>query len=310
MKILFATDGSSHAEAALDFLLKFPFNRDTTMTVLTVVDAIPMIQSELDSLDDVQNSALRNANKALREDAEALVDRVGDRLRDDGWPGSTRVGSGDPVEEILGVAEEIDPDLIVLGAHGTGGGVRRFLLGSVSDQVLEYADCSVLIVKGNEPGQGETIEAGSNAAMRILLAYDDSPASEQALEICADIPLEDGSQVDVVSVMPIVTAYRQDIRQHISDIWLHKKQVMQDGLDGAVRALQWATPNVTTQLREGNSVPDELLTAAEESGSDLIMVGCKQKTAFKRFLMGSATHRIARYAKCSVWAVRGKREDA
>ena len=84
MNILFATDGSSHAEAALNFLLRFPFTRETTMTVLTVVDAIPMIQPELESLDEEQNHALQSANKVLRDDAAALVDRVGDRLREDG----------------------------------------------------------------------------------------------------------------------------------------------------------------------------------------------------------------------------------
>ena len=145
--------------------------------------------------------------------------------------------------------------------------------------------------------------------MRILLAYDHSEASDKALELCADIPLEEGSEISVVSVMPLVTAYRQDIRQHINDIWLQKKQVMQDGLDDAVRALKWATPNVKTHLLEGNSVSNELLTAAEEAGSDMIVVGCKRKTAFKRFLMGSVTHRMARYARCSVWAVREKKDE-
>ena len=308
MNILFATDGSSHAEVALNFLLRFPFTRETTMTVLTVVDAIPMIQPELESLDDEQNHALQSANKVLRDDAAALVDRVGDRLREDGWSGSTRVGSGDPVEEILAVADEINADLIVLGSHGTGG-IRRFLLGSVSDQVLEYADCSVLIVKEPEPGTMQPVEAGTNTAMRILLAYDHTEASDRALELCADIPLEEGSEISVVSVMPLVTAYRQDIRQHINDIWLHKREVLEDALDNAIRALKWATPNVTSQLREGDSVSDELLTAAEEAGIDMIMVGCKRKTAFKRFLMGSVTHRMARYARCSVWAVREKKNE-
>ena len=196
----------------------------------------------------------------------------------------------------------------MLGSHGTGG-IRRFLLGSVSDQVLEYADCSVLIVKEPEPGTMQPVEAGTNTAMRILLAYDHTEASDRALELCADIPLEEGSEISVVSVMPLVTAYRQDIRQHINDIWLHKRQVLEDALDNAIRALKWATPNVTSQLREGDSVSDELLTAAEEAGSDMIMVGCKRKTAFKRFLMGSVTHRMARYARCSVWAVREKKNE-
>jgi nucleotide-binding universal stress UspA family protein len=40
------------------------------------------------------------------------------------------------------------------------------------------------------------------------------------------------------------------------------------------------------------------------------MVGCKEKSALKRFLLGSVTHRMARYANCTVWAVRGKQDQA
>jgi nucleotide-binding universal stress UspA family protein len=106
--------------------------------------------------------------------------------------------------------------------------------------------------------------------------------------------------------MPLITAYRQDVRQHINSIWLQKKQVMQAELEKAVRSLKWATPNLTTQLREAESVSDDILSAAEEAGSDLIMVGCKDKGTIKRLLLGSITHRMARYANCSVWAVRRK----
>jgi nucleotide-binding universal stress UspA family protein len=126
------------------------------------------------------------------------------------------------------------------------------------------------------------------------------------LDICSSLPLEDNSEIDVVNVMPLITAYRQDIRQQINSIWLQKKQIMQQELDKAVTALQWATPNVKTQLREAKNVSDEILTAAEEAGSDLIMFGCKDKGAIKNFLLGSITRRMARYAKCTVWAVRKK----
>ncbi len=84
---------------------------------------------------------------------------------------------------------------------------------------------------------------------------------------------------------------------------------MQAELEKAVSSLQWAIPNVTTQLREADNVSDEILTAAEQEGSDLIMFGCKDRSAIKNFLMGSITRRMARYAECTVWAVRNKSSD-
>ncbi len=306
MKILIATDGSEDADNALNFMLRFPFPRDAKLTVLTVVMDIPMLPAELDVLDEAQSEALNQANKHLVEDAEERVAREGVRLRKFGWSGETMVRNGNPVNEILHAAGEIDADLIVLGSHGTGKS-RRFLLGSVSDRVLEYARCSVLIVK-KKPGEeaAAEIEAGTSVPYRITLAYDNSDVAHEALEQCSSLPLAENSAINVIYVMPLITAYRQDVRQHINNIWLQKKEIMQAELEDAVSSLQWATPNVTTQLREAKNVSDEILTAAEEAGSDLIMFGCKDRGAIKSFLLGSITRRMARHAECTVWAVRKK----
>jgi len=268
-----------------------------------------LLPSELDVLDEAQSEALNQANRRLLEDAEELVAREGERLRKDGWSAETMVRNGNTVKEILRVAGEIDADLIVLGSHGIGM-AKRFLLGSVSERVLEYATCSVLIVK-KKPGDeaAAAITPGTNAPYKIMLAYDNSDVAQEGLNHCASLPLEENSEISVVYVMPLITAYRQDIRQHINSIWLQKKQIMQDELDKAVRSLQWPTPNVTTQLREAENVSDEILTAADEAGSDLIMFGCKDKGAIRNFLLGSITRRMARYAECTVWAVRKKNSD-
>jgi nucleotide-binding universal stress UspA family protein len=290
----------------MDFMLRFPFPHVSTITVLTVVDDIPMQQVELDALNEEQSEALKNANEQLHEEAKELVELESRRLRADNWAGETMVRYGKPVNEILRAAEDIDADLIVMGSHGTSM-VKRFLLGSVSDRVFEYAPCSVLIVKKRDEDEPlAAIEPGTNAAYRIMLAFDNSDISHEALRMCSSLPLEANSTIKVVSVMPLITAYRQDIRQHINSIWLQKKKIMQAELDNAVASLQWAVPDVTTELREGENVSDEVLRAAEENESDLTMIGCKDKGIIRRLLLGSITHRITRYARCSVWAVRDK----
>jgi nucleotide-binding universal stress UspA family protein len=309
MNILIATDGSEDASNALNFVLRFPFPDNSKITVLSVVAEVPMLPAELDALNEAQSGALQQANKRLVEDAEELVASAGKRLREDGWSGEALVRNGNPVDEILRIAEEIDADLIVLGSHGIGM-AKRFLLGSVSDRVLEYATCSVLIVK-KKSGEAAVaaIAPGTNAPYKIMLAYDNSDVAQECLNQCASLPLEDNSEINVIYVMPMITAYRQDVRQHINAIWLQKKQIMQDELDKAVKKLKWATPNVTTQLREAENVSHEILTAAEQAGSDLIMFGCKDKGAIRNLLFGSITRRMARYAECTVWAVRKKISD-
>ena len=58
---------------------------------------------------------------------------------------STPTG-GDPADVIVAAAAARDTDLVVVGARGLGG-MTRLLLGSVSEKVLRYAGCPVLIVK-------------------------------------------------------------------------------------------------------------------------------------------------------------------
>ena len=52
-------------------------------------------------------------------------------------------------EQIVSLAEEIEAGLIVVGSRGLGG-IRRALMGSVSDSVVRHAHCPVLVVRRGE----------------------------------------------------------------------------------------------------------------------------------------------------------------
>lgn len=60
--------------------------------------------------------------------------------------GPLLVESGDPREVILGEAEKLHAELIIMGTHGRRG-VSRVLLGSVAESVVRTAHCSVLVVR-------------------------------------------------------------------------------------------------------------------------------------------------------------------
>ncbi len=54
--------------------------------------------------------------------------------------------SGDPSEEIVGLAKKVDADVIVLATHGRTG-IKRLLLGSVAEKVVRHAGCPVFVVR-------------------------------------------------------------------------------------------------------------------------------------------------------------------
>ena len=53
---------------------------------------------------------------------------------------------GDPADEIISVANEIETDLIVIPSHGYTG-LKKMLMGSVAQKVVRHAKCAVLVLK-------------------------------------------------------------------------------------------------------------------------------------------------------------------
>jgi nucleotide-binding universal stress UspA family protein len=82
----------------------------------------------------------------LEEDAREIVTEVAERLKDEGLAVSAVVVEGPAAEAILRAADEIAPDVIVMGSRGEGG-FADMLLGGVTEHVVRYSKVPVLVVK-------------------------------------------------------------------------------------------------------------------------------------------------------------------
>ncbi len=81
-----------------------------------------------------------------REDVNLVLDAAAAAAKKEGIEVQTHPVEGNPADAILEVAEKTNADLIVVGNKGMTG-ARRFLLGSVPNNVSHHAPCSVIIVR-------------------------------------------------------------------------------------------------------------------------------------------------------------------
>ena len=72
-------------------------------------------------------------------------------LRGQGLKVETAMRDGDPRRVIVNEAKEGGADLIIVGSHGYTG-LRRLLLGSVAQAVIDHAPCSVEVIRGKQSG--------------------------------------------------------------------------------------------------------------------------------------------------------------
>ena len=85
-------------------------------------------------------------NKEIYDLAEQTTAELRERMDNAGVNGNVEMIQGAPAEVILEYAKQNGVDLIVIGSRGLGG-IREFVLGSVSHNVVQHAKIPVLVVK-------------------------------------------------------------------------------------------------------------------------------------------------------------------
>jgi len=138
-KMLLATDGSEEATVATQIVTDLGERTGSEVHVVHVGEIPPTHYPD------------RFGYRALYEEhereARELLEGQVEKMKAAGSPvaqAHLRLGRVD--EEVVVLAEELGADLIVMGSRGLGG-VKRTVMGSVSDSVVRHAHCPVLVVR-------------------------------------------------------------------------------------------------------------------------------------------------------------------
>ena len=138
-KILLATDGSREAKLASTTAADLAKSTGSELHVLYVGEALNPYVEEV---------VLAGAEAGdFERQARDLLDAEAERVRAAGGAvEQAHLSRGKVDHAVVTLAEEIGAGLIVLGSRGHGG-IRRALMGSVSDAVVRHAHCPVLVVR-------------------------------------------------------------------------------------------------------------------------------------------------------------------
>lgn len=286
MKVLLPVDGSQMGNEAVEFVRSLATCTPVDVTVLTIW------------YDPTHNTMQPWATEWKEHEAnrtQKALDDANDRLKDVCSSVNLLCESGSPAYSILERAKVSEVDLIVMGAKGHSV-INRVLIGSVSDTVATTAKCSVVVVRPTNERKDVTD--------KILLGFDQSMASREAVSELQKWNLPRDSSVDVVSIAVNPIQYGGD--GIAIPLALDPQQVEKIDQAAERMASQIAEhfPQTKVTTLAADHVGQGIVAKAEKENTTLVVLGDSGQSLFGRFLMGSTSRYVLRHAKCSIWISR------
>jgi nucleotide-binding universal stress UspA family protein len=209
----------------------------------------------------------------------ALLDRVAGTV-----PAEAVVTSGPLVESVLGLAERLPADLMVLGSHGWSSAEHA----SVTSAVIDRARCPVLTFQERKPAAPFRLRALPGAPMlRVLVPTDLTPASAAAVRYACALARRLAFQIELLHV--------------VSD------DASGTAFDRAQRALVDLVPSdllgdVSAHVRRGE--PGQVITSyVDVTEPAFVVLGEHARGLVRRLLTPDTTQAVMRRIGCPAWVI-------
>ncbi|MDR4493860.1 MAG: universal stress protein [Nitrospirales bacterium] len=186
MKYILAVDGS---DQSLDATRIFEALSPAEKAVVLNVVSVPNVPFPAMGVGVAKDLAI-TVERAMKEEGERMIEQAVSLLPLHVGKTEQRLESGSPAEVVLQVAQELEADLIVLGARGLGQ-IREQMFGSVSHRVMTQAKCATLIVKTPV----RTIE-------NVLIPIESQEDADAILAFFKKKPFREPCSVTVLHVIP------------------------------------------------------------------------------------------------------------
>jgi nucleotide-binding universal stress UspA family protein len=279
-RILLATDGSEEAALAAHAAIDLSGRAGAKLHVVhTWQDLRPP------TLPAMAMDEYSQAYEQYEREARELLEEQAQRLRSAGGTvAGTHLKKGRPAEEIAYLAQELEADLVVVGSRGLGL-VKRLVVGSVSERVVQLDPCPTLVVRGGE---------GSWPPSRVIVGDDASEEARRAGEFAAGIGTLFDARTLLVRVYPQVTVFKARRISHVRA----SKELLREGERSLERraaeleSVLGTRPEIRVVAGDAAAVIQEM---AEERGKlTLVAVGRRGLDAVGHFALGSVSSDVLR----------------
>lgn len=144
-KILLPTDGSDYANKAAEHAIWIASLNGAELVVLNVIETSSLVGLPAEDLIvRIKEMLKEEGRKSLEKISQIYTEtKIGECQKDVKLTAMTEEGS--PADLILKKIKEENIELVVMGTSGKHG-LDRFLLGSVTENVVRSAPCPVLVV--------------------------------------------------------------------------------------------------------------------------------------------------------------------
>jgi nucleotide-binding universal stress UspA family protein len=278
--ILLATDLQPASREAAEAAARLARRFGSRVTLLRVLEPVPGWPDELPRQFTREAGPLRGQVEQLASRGVVVAESA--------------VAFGPVVDTILGRAEEVNADLILIGA-GERSAADRFAVGPVAQAVLERAPRPVLAVRPGEPAA---------AFRKVLCAVDHSAASRRGLQNAARLAQAFDGELAVLTVVPpvpwLLAAVETGHLAHAGDAHARK---WQEEFEQFLKGVDFNGARWSAEVRHG-APHEEVLAAARAGGADVLVMGATGRTGLARALLGGVTRRVLRDLPCSLLAVQ------
>jgi nucleotide-binding universal stress UspA family protein len=282
-----ATDFSAESNRTIPYGVAIAREFDARLYVCHVIDLSAVTIYGEFQLDPIGQQT------RIRQEAEAQLAKV-PGLESVTWEPLIAVGR--PAAEIAHLVEEKGVDLVITSTRGHSG-IKRFILGSVTQRLMRTLNCPLLAVQSPEEGFLEKDVSGIRLK-KILVGCDFSQDSTLALDYGLSLAQEFESELHLIHVVE-PPAYHEVLKpgDQVQDDVV--TAALKEKLDGLVpeAARVWCT--LQTAVLRGQPY-EELVAYAVTQEMDMIVIGVRGHGLVKSLLMGSTTDRVVRRSPCPV----------